>query len=141
MFRILLPVGSDEKQALSASKIITSLPDPSGNVEVTILNVVKKVEATDEGPKVSSKEWYDESNFPESAIRAQEYLQDEGLHVELRREHANPKSAIIETAEEIDADRIVMTGRKRSPSGKVLFGSLIQSVMLNSDIPVTVSLK
>lgn len=141
MFRVLLPVDSDEEKALTAAEVVATLPNAATNVEVTILNVAKKIEATDEGSKVRSEEWYDESNFPESALLAKKHLENEGIKVELRREHAEPKTAIVEIANEIDADRIVMAGKKRSPSGKVLFGSVTQSVMLNSNIPVTVDLQ
>jgi nucleotide-binding universal stress UspA family protein len=40
--------------------------------------------------------------------------------------------------EENDIDHVVMGGRKRSPTGKMLFGSVTQSLILHSDVPVTV---
>jgi len=51
---------------------------------------------------------------------------------------AGSVEAILETAEEIGAERIVMAGHRRTPVGKVLFGSVTQSVLLHSDVPVTV---
>ena len=44
---------------------------------------------------------------------------------------------IVELAETVDADLIVVGGRKRSPAGKAIFGSTAQEVMLNSPCPVT----
>mgnify|MGYP000144453689 CR=1 FL=1 len=71
--------------------------------------------------------------------RAQELLEDEGVAVELREGSGDPAESIIETADELDADAICVAGRNRSPAGKVLFGSVTQSVVLNTDRPVLIA--
>jgi nucleotide-binding universal stress UspA family protein len=140
MFRVLLPVDTGDKRALAAAETVTSLP-AADSVSVTILNVQSEVDVVDEGGRVSSKEWYDESDFPPSVDKAKEYLEDSGIEVATRREHADPAEAILDLADEIDADRIVMSGQKRSPVGKALFDSVTQSVLLDSSVPVTVALR
>lgn len=45
---------------------------------------------------------------------------------------------IMQTAEDYDCDHIFLTGRKRSPSGKAIFGDTAQRVILNFGNPVTV---
>jgi nucleotide-binding universal stress UspA family protein len=45
--------------------------------------------------------------------------------------------AIVEVADETDADLLVVGGRSRSPTGKAVFGSTAQEVMLNASCPVT----
>lgn len=45
---------------------------------------------------------------------------------------------ILDTAADVDADLIVLGGRKRSPADKALFGSVTQSVILESTVPVVV---
>ncbi|WP_436933819.1 universal stress protein [Halovenus marina] len=47
-----------------------------------------------------------------------------------------PSKRIVEYCSEHDASYVVTAGRKRTPVGKVLFGSVTQSVILNADCPV-----
>lgn len=47
-----------------------------------------------------------------------------------------PVDEILAEAEKRDARFLVVGGRKRTPVGKAVFGSVTQSVMLNSEIPV-----
>ncbi len=138
MFRVLLSVDSDEERALAAAKAVTSLPGDPEAIHVTILNVEKEIDARDSGGAVKSEEWYDESAFPESATAAKEHLEAAGVAVDMRREHGDPAEMVLAVADEVDADRIVLSGRRRSPAGKVLFGSVTQSVLLDATRPVTV---
>lgn len=46
---------------------------------------------------------------------------------------------ILRVANEHDCAHVFITGRKRSPTGKVLFGDIAQSVILNFDGPITVT--
>jgi nucleotide-binding universal stress UspA family protein len=134
--RILLPIDKNEARATAAAAAITGLPNASETVKVTILNVSPEVDVRDDAI-INSEEWYDETDYPDSVTAAETMLQDAGIPVQKRRRHADPATAILEEVDEIDADWIIMSGRKQSPVGKVLFGSVTQSVLLDSDIPVT----
>ena len=47
---------------------------------------------------------------------------------------------ILDVADERDCDHVFIAGRRRSPSGKAVFGDLTQRVLLNFDGMVTVQL-
>jgi len=44
---------------------------------------------------------------------------------------------ILDVAGDNDIDHVFMTGQKRSPTGKAVFGDRVQSIILNFDGPVT----
>lgn len=48
----------------------------------------------------------------------------------------NPAEEIIRYGQTVDARYLVVGGRKRSPIGKALFGSVTQGVLLDADRPV-----
>jgi nucleotide-binding universal stress UspA family protein len=57
-------------------------------------------------------------------------------HVETRGRVGDPATQILAEAESLDARYLIVGGRKRSPTGKAIFGSVSQSVILESDRPV-----
>ncbi|SFT03190.1 universal stress protein [Halostagnicola kamekurae] len=48
----------------------------------------------------------------------------------------DPADKVVEYADQNDASYIVVGGRKRSPVGKALFGSVTQSILLDTSRPV-----
>ena len=52
----------------------------------------------------------------------------------------DPSNGILSYAREVDASYVAVGGRKVTPIGKVLFGSVTQSVILNLDRPVLTTL-
>lgn len=135
MYQVLLAVDSNEDRARSAAKAVARLP---GVADVVILNIFEEFNVTGEA-QVDSKELYDDSEFPESVSIVQTILKNAGIEPVKRREHGNPTEVILSVADEIDADLIAVSGRKRSPAGKALFGSVTQSVLLSAECPVLVA--
>ncbi|WP_280535932.1 universal stress protein [Halopenitus sp. POP-27] len=48
----------------------------------------------------------------------------------------NPAQELVSYTNSIDARYLVVGGRKQTPIGKALFGSVTQSVLLSTEIPV-----
>jgi len=74
----------------------------------------------------------------DAVTRAESLLKSEGVTVAFRERSGAPAESIVSTAEDLDVDAICVAGRKRSPAGKVLFGSVTQSVILQTERPVIV---
>lgn len=144
MYHIVIPVDEDETRATAAVQFITNLGDDSGldvnleNVSVSIVNVFEEFKAIDEGGNVSSEDLYDEERYPESVLTTRDRLTDAGISVDLVRRHGKPGEEVVEYADSVDADNIVVPGRKRSPVGKAVFGSVTQDIVLNAGQPVTI---
>lgn len=132
----LLPVDTETNRARRAVDAVESLPGDPSEITAVVLHVVEPFHGTDEGPMVETDDLYDGDELPESAEVAVEMLEDAGVGVETRRIEGDPSQTILNVAQELDVDGIVMSGRKRSPTGKVLFGSTVQSVLLSADRPV-----
>lgn len=64
-------------------------------------------------------------------------LEEAGVDYEIRGIVGDRGEKIVELAEDVAADRVIVGGRRRSPTGKVVFGSTAQTVMLSAPCPVT----
>ena len=50
-------------------------------------------------------------------------------------------SRVLAAADNDDVDHLFMLGRKRTPTGKAMFGDATQAVLLNSERPVTLVMR
>jgi nucleotide-binding universal stress UspA family protein len=53
-------------------------------------------------------------------------------------EQGTRATEVIDTATDYDCDHVFIVGKKRSPTGKALFGDMAQAVVLNFAGPVTI---
>lgn len=123
MTRVLLAVDRDQESAVAQAEHVVSLFDPS-DVDVTILHVfTENVEGGTVGQMASAR-------------RAREALEGAGFDVRLDERSGDPAERIVAYAADEGVDLVCVAGRKRTPAGKAVFGSVSQSVMLNADVPV-----
>ena len=70
--------------------------------------------------------------------RLSQELADAGVSVDVRRSMgADVGDQVLEVADEVSADLIVIGLRRRSPVGKLLMGSVAQRILLGAECAVT----
>lgn len=123
MYTIVVGVDTDVERARTQAEAIVNLP---GGEEIsTIL-----VHAFDgEGGDVDSVDAVGE---------ARTILEEAGIEVATEGIGGETAMAILDTAARRDADCLCVAGRKRSPTGKALFGSVTQDVIMGTDRPTLV---
>ncbi|MGM0591917.1 MAG: universal stress protein [Halobacteriota archaeon] len=125
MYHIVVGIDDDDERARACAEAVVDLPRE--DTSVTLLHSF-----TDNPSGASATQIH--------AVRvARARLEDAGIDFEIAETSGNPVDALLEAADEEDADLIVVGGRKRSPAGKALFGSVTQSVILESERPVMVA--
>lgn len=132
MYQVLAPIDDNVERGTSQAKFVANLPRANEEVKTTLTHVLQTEGADLPEPMATPSRV--------RAVReARDHLQDAGIRTEIREADVPPAEGIRELADAIDADLIAMGGRKRSPAGKVLFGSVTQSVLLNTNRAVAVT--
>ena len=148
MYRVLCPVDTQRDRARAQAEAIVELATVTDEITVDVLYVHEKTAAS-EGEWAAggfAEEYLEEmtenvdqyGSLPDSVDTVAAVFEDAGIVFGVHETEGEPASAILTVAEEFDSDAIVLAARSRSPVGKVLFGSVAQSVLLDSDVPVTV---
>jgi len=133
MYRVLVPVDSNETRARAQAEYVAGLPAADTEVEATLLHVFG--EDAEDIP----------SEFERSATRvgpvrrAKEILEAADVEVEITDDSGDAAERILDYAADHEVDSIVVGGRKRSSVGKALFGSVTQAVLRDTSIPVVVT--
>ncbi|WP_255167222.1 universal stress protein [Natrononativus amylolyticus] len=144
MYRVLAPVDTDEERAQAQIDTLLDLPSATDELRVDVLYVYEEIDAPGDeaGPAYIdeiNRSLKDLQGLPDTVSRVVNSLRESGVEVEAHDVTGDPASAILELADEFDVNAISLSARRRSPVGKVLFGSVTQAVILDSERPVIVA--
>ena len=131
MYDILVPVDMDEERVMRQAEYVTARPYDLSDVRARLLYVFPREDAS-----LSDTRGF-ETN--EAAVRAADELESAGVDVERVAATGTISRQIIDHAEDMDADEIVMGGRKRSGVSKVLLGSTASDIIHSTDRPVVIT--
>ncbi|MFU8866326.1 universal stress protein [Natronococcus sp.] len=146
MYRVLLPIDDSEARARAQAEAVLELPRAGDELTVDVLHVHEGVSGPDAEWAAGgfSEEYAEQMNenlrnrsLPDAAETVVALLEEGGVGYEVHESVGEPAETILAAAGERDSDAIVIGIQKRSPVGKVLFGSVAQGVILDSDRPVT----
>ena len=143
MYRVLVAVNEDHKRASRLIDAVVSLADATEELRVVVVHVFREIEVPRQvsvhQPTSDYEELLDDlREAPPTIQQVVDGIEAAGVDVEIRIVAGDPAQKILELAEESDSEDIYIGGRKHSPTGKVLFGSTTQAVLLNAETPVTV---
>ncbi|WP_254839186.1 universal stress protein [Natronomonas marina] len=139
---VAVAVGPDDEKR--AESLATAAIEVAGGAEaVVVLLHVFTESAYEEGVREAG---YDPEDPPPAhtlASRLQAVdaiaalLEAAGVEHRVRGEVGDEPEGILRGAEAVGADRLLIGGRRRSPTGKAVFGSTAHRVLMNAGCPVT----
>lgn len=127
MTELLLAVDDETEHVEQQVDTILDLPMTIDELSVTVLHVFSD---NPSGASITQLR---------TARLAEERLEDAEIDVRLVERSGEPSPEILEYAAEADVDLLCLAGRKRSPTGKALFGSVTQDVVLSTERPVLIA--
>lgn len=135
--RVLVAYDGSAQSETALDHALTEFPDAE-IVVVTVLDPAEASYTTDEAAPVLTEGWH------ESAVNSAERTLDEAREQagdrEIETDHAvgRPGRTIVEYAEEHDIDHIVTGSHGRTGVSRLLLGSVAETVVRRSPVPVTV---
>ncbi len=125
MYDVLIGIDNGaDRRAVAQAEAVADLPHAADETKATLCHVFRD---NPEGASVHQL----------SAVRrARETLEDAGVTCVHYEASGDPADELLAAADDVDPNAICVSGRKRRPSGKAVFGSVTQDVILGSDRPV-----
>lgn len=139
---ILLAVGPGDADRTEA--LARAVADVAQPADATV--VLAHVFTDDEYEAVRSRLEFDDGVEvePDRVAKRHETIRDlaaafddDGLEYTVRGAVGDHGTTVVDLADDVEADRVVVGGRRRSPTGKAVFGSTAQTVLLNAPCPTT----
>jgi nucleotide-binding universal stress UspA family protein len=139
MTKILVPIDGSQQSRDALEYALEHFKD----ADLTVINVIDPIEAGYTAQATVpgySEQWFEQAQesaeelFDEAQQPADEYDHELDTTTEVGR----PSRTIVEYAEENDVDHIVMGSHGRSGVTRILLGSVAESVVRRSPMPVTI---
>jgi nucleotide-binding universal stress UspA family protein len=138
---VLVPIDGSDHSEKALEYVLDEIPEP----KITLLRVIDPVNIMGYG----DDEYFDIKGYQEEVKRQQDrdeaMLEDyrekataRGIEAETILTTGKPARRILETVETNGVDHIVMGSRGRSGIGRVLFGSVAETVTRRASVPVTI---
>lgn len=137
--RILVPVDGSEQSRDAIEFALAEFPD----AEMHLLHVINPADAgysVQASMPTFSEEWYDRQKEQAEKLFSdvESGATDFAGHFEEFVEVGKPTHTIVQHAEEHDVDQIVMGSHGRSGVSRILLGSVAETVVRRSPVPITV---
>lgn len=135
---ILVTVREADEQTSLAEAVV----DVAGPTEASVV-LARAYDEDEYKKRVNELEFESQPSTDEVAQRSESIrkvarvLDDNGVDYEVRGVVGEEGDAFVDLAETVDSDLLYIQGEGRTPTGKALFGSGAQTVLLNAPCPVT----
>jgi len=139
MTRILVPVDGSKQ---STDALEYALEEFQSD-DITIIHVIDPIEAGYTAQATVpgySEEWYEQAEAEAEALfeEAQTVADEYGVTLDTATKVGRPSRTIVNYAEENGYDHIIMGSHGRSGVTRILLGSVAESVVRRSPVPVTI---
>jgi len=136
--QILIPVDGSP-QARAALQHASEVHSEDKLVLLHVIEYSESFTDPDRGGRKQAEGWYAKAHQDAESL-FEEFLVDIDHDGDITTAilDGSPSGEIIDYLDDHDIDQVVIGGRRRSPTGKVLFGSTAQEVTLSAPCPVTI---
>lgn len=126
--RVLLGVGGSEDADAALATVVERTRETGDELTVAVVDDPAS-EATPDEVEAHVRETVADAGLP--------LADDDGDGVVVRRLEGEPGPQLVTLAERDGFDRLVVGGGSRSPMGKIQLGELVEYVLLNARVTVT----
>ncbi|MDZ7849805.1 MAG: universal stress protein [Halodesulfurarchaeum sp.] len=134
---VLVPIDGSAQSERAVEYVADTLEPET----ITLLHVIDPVEAGYSAAATMpgySEEWYENRKDEANSLFEDAEAELEGFDVETVIEVGRPSRAIVSYVEDNEIDHVVMGSHGRSGMTRILLGSVAESVVRRSPIPVTI---